>query len=116
MAKTEAKYGEWAFLVGVLLSVVLGLVESATTVQLPNYVGPVLVVLGLVVGALNVTAKESHGFLLSTVALMLVASAGLESLPYLGSYLASFLGYLSIFVAPAALLVALKSIYELAKG
>ncbi len=116
MAKAETRYGEWAFLAGVLLVVVLGFVDAAGLATLPSFVAPVLVVLGLIVGALNVTAKESHGFLLATLALLLVASAGLDTLPYIGSYLTSILGFLGWFVAPAALLVALKTIYDLAKG
>lgn len=115
MAKAEARYGEWAFLAGVLLAVILGLVEGSGAAALPDYVGPVLVVLGLVVGALNISAKESHGFLLGSVALLLAEGAGLGTLPWVGAYLGSILGFIAVFVAPAAVLVALKVVYDLAK-
>lgn len=114
MAKAQMQYGEWAFLAGVLLAVILGLVQGAGVAILPAYVGPILVVLGVIVGALNITSKESHGFLLGSVALLLVTTAGLETLPYIGVYLASMLDFIAVFVAPASLIVALKVIYDLA--
>ena len=116
MAKARKSHGEWAFLAGVLLAIVLGLIEAAGA-TLPGYVGPILVLLGLVVGALNISSGESQGFLLGAVALLLVKKAGLETLPYgLGSFLDSTLGLIAVFVAPAALLVALRVVYGIAKG
>ncbi|MBS3052195.1 MAG: hypothetical protein J4428_02400 [Candidatus Aenigmarchaeota archaeon] len=112
MAK-EPRYGEWAFLAGVLLAVVLGLVEGAGY-SLPGYVLTVVVLLGLVVGLMNITAKEASPFLLATLVLMATSSAGLEKLPYIGNYLEPVLAYVAIFVAPAALVVALKAVKEMA--
>lgn len=111
----EPRYGEWTFLAGVLLAVVLGLVRGAGY-SLPDYVLTVVVLLGLVVGLMNVTAKEAQPFLLATIVLMAVNSAGLESLPYVGTYLEPVLMYVAVFVAPAALVVALKTVKELASS
>ncbi len=111
----EAKYGEWAFLAGVLLAVVLGLV-SGVGYPLPDYVLTILVLLGLVVGVMNITSKETHSFLLAALVLLTSKSAGLESLPFVGSYLDLVLTYAAVFVAPASLVIALKTIKELAAG
>jgi len=99
-----AKLGDWLFLIGILLAIVFAFIT------MPGLAW-VLVVLGLIVGLLNVTAKESTGFLVATVALMF--SAG--SLNLLGfAILTKILVNVVIFVAPASLIVALKAIFALA--
>ena len=91
--------------------------------NLPTLFG-VLGLLGLIVGLLNVTAKESDSFLIATIALMLTVSTLTPVLALLlnvSSSLQPFteavgglLGALGVFVAPAALVVGLRSIYHLA--
>ena len=109
------KLGQWAFIVGVLLAILFGFVptdwESKATL--------LLVVLGLVVGFLNVTEKESTPFLIAAAALMITANAGTNlsviKLAGLGNFLQSAVEKIGVFVAPAAVIVALKSIQSLAK-
>ena len=111
-AASAPKVGEWAFLVGLLLAIVLGLFPQALAV---TTVTAVLVALGIIVGLVNVTSKESHGFLLAAVALLVAGSAGYGILPGVGNYLGSILTNISTFVAPAAVIVAVKAVYELAR-
>ena len=106
------KVGEWAFLVGLLLAIVLGLFPQALAV---TTVTAVLVVLGIIVGLVNVVAKESHGFLLAAVALLVAGSAGYGILPGVGDYLGAILTNIATFVAPAAVIVAIKAVYALAR-
>ncbi|MBI4009723.1 MAG: hypothetical protein HY361_00815 [Candidatus Aenigmarchaeota archaeon] len=104
-----SKVGEWAFLGGVLLAVLVGLIPGV----LPgNLVALVLVVLGLLVGLINIGAKETHSFLLASVALLVAGAAGLQTLPVVGGIVSSVLTNLVSFVAPAAVIVALKAVYE----
>ena len=104
-----SKVGEWAFLGGVILAVLVGLVPSV----LPgNLVALVLVVLGILVGLINIGSKETHSFLLATVALLVAGAAGLQTLPVVGGVVSSMLTNIVSFVAPAAVIVALKSVYE----
>jgi len=104
-----SKVGEWAFLGGVLLAVLVGLIPGV----LPgNLVALVLVVLGLLVGLINIGAKETHSFLLASVALLVAGAAGLQTLPVVGGIVGSVLTNLVSFVAPAAVIVALKAVYE----
>ena len=110
-----AKIGEWAFIIGAILAIALGLVPS-------QYMGTailVLVVLGLIVGLLNVTEKETTPFLVATIALIATASAAdrLAIIPpaFLGNFLEAAVKNLAAFVAPAAIVVALKALLALAK-
>jgi len=99
-----AKLGDWLFLIGILLAIVFAFVKVPSLMW-------VLVVLGLIVGLLNVTEKESTRFLVATIALMF--SAGSLNLLRI-AYLTEILVNAVVFVAPAALVVALKEIFALA--
>jgi len=110
------KVGEWAFIIGVLLAVVFGLVPSNARVLDPSTVSTVLVVLGIVVGLLNIQKRESSGFLLATLVLMVAKTAGLETLPFAGAFLGAVFANLALLVAPAAVIVALKAVFSLAKN
>ena len=100
--------GKWAFIVGIVLSVVAGLLVAEVWMYW------VMLVLGLVVGFLNVTAEESQGFLLAAIGLMLSATSVL-AIPYIGAGVTSVVANLVAFIAPAVLVVALKSLFETAK-
>jgi hypothetical protein len=103
------KIGTWAFLIGVLIAVVAGLIPSLPAAQ----VAWVLVILGLVVGFLNIRAREAQEFLVACIAILVVS--GMGGLPPLGRTLGTILTNMIAFVAPAALLVALRAIWDLAE-
>ena len=105
----DSKIGHWAFIIGILLAIIAGLVPAWQTPTITW----ILVVLGLIVGLLNIQAKETTEFLVATIALMMVGSAG--AIPALGVIVLSILANVVAFVAPAALIVALKAIYALAQ-
>lgn len=111
-AASTPKVGEWAFLVGLLLAIVLGLFPQALST---TTVASVLVVLGIIVGLVNIVAKESHDFLLASVALLVAGTAGYGILPGVGTFLGAMLSNITTFVAPAAVIVAIKAVYSLAK-
>lgn len=125
------KYGEWAFLIGVLLALFVGLFSGwLEDMSMTVYVMGILVFLGLVVGLMNVPDKEVTGFLIAAIALLAVVNSwgpltamlqetlGVVADPSLvvmvANWLTGFLSALSAFVSPAALIVALKQIYDLA--
>lgn len=103
------KIGHWAFLLGVALAVLAGLVPQWQTSTMVW----TLAVLGLVVGVLNIQARETTEFLVATITLMVVGSAG--ALPSLGQLVTGVLSNIVAFVAPAAFVVALKALWELAQ-
>lgn len=110
------KLGEWAFLIGVLLAVVFGLFSPLQLGLDTSTVLAVLVVLGIVVGLLNITVKETTGFLLAALALIVSGAVSFTALPVVGRQLSDILVYISFLVAPAAVIIALKTVYALAKN
>ena len=111
------KMGQWAFIVGVIIAVVIGLFSSTLSGDTKGWLVLLLVVLGLIVGLLNVTEKESTPFLIAAAALLLTGTAGntLSIIPSVGDYLSGIVQAIAVFVTPAAIVVALKSIQSLAK-
>lgn len=105
------QFGRWAFIGGVLLAVIGGFVSTALPA---GTVAIVLVLLGLVVGFLNIVQKETTGFLVAAVVLLLAGADGLKDLPLVGVYLVPIFTNITAFVAPAAIVVALKAVYALA--
>ena len=104
------KIGRWAFIAGIVLAVLAGLVVVDV-----YWVTWVLAILGLVVGFLNISTKETQGFLLPAVALALSASA-VRSLPMVGFVLTNILDNAVIFISAAMLLVAIRALLETARG
>jgi len=107
----DGKTGHWAFLIGIVLAVVAGFVPN---LQTPT-VTWVLVFLGLIVGLLNITAHETQEFLIATVALVIAADSAADIIA-LGLTTSIMLSNIVTFVFPAALIVALKVIWELASS
>lgn len=107
MAKKGGKgLGWWAFAVGLVLAVIFGYSGNIGLIWL-------LVLLGLVVGFLNVTEKEATTFLIAAIALISAGSAA--NLTVLWGPLGGILSSVVVFVAPAAVIVAIKAIYETAR-
>lgn len=100
--------GKWAAIIGLLL-VVLG-----DFIGIP-FTATILVILGLIVGFLNITKKEVSRLLVAGIGLLLVGTAGVELLPFVGVYIIGMLKNLVALVAPAILVVGVKEVYEVAK-
>lgn len=105
----DSNVGHWAFLIGVLLATIAGFVPQLQTPK----VTLILALLGLLVGLLNITAKETQAFLVASVALVIAADAAADIIS-LGVLLSVILGNIVTFVFPATLLVAFTSIWKLA--
>lgn len=112
MAKGEMKamLGRWAFLVGLILAVGLGIFAAYAG----SWLAWTLVVLGLVVGFVNISDKEIGHFLTAGTVMVLMGYFGgqtLSTVPYLSSI---FNNILTLFV-PATIVVAVKSVLALAR-
>ncbi len=106
------KIGSWAFIIGVIIALIVGIFSSGEPI-----VTTILILLGLIVGLLNVTGRETTPFLLASVSLIIVSKFGgdvLVNVATIGSYLSGILGAIMTFVIPATIIVALKAIYALA--
>lgn len=121
--KAIALIGPAVFYLGLLIA--LG---AAFLDPLPGlYVG--LGVLGVIIGLLNITARESGPFLLASIA-FIVAAAGMAYLVgaagatvpvgmnpvVVPNVLIRLAANLTVLVGGAAMIIALRAIYEAAKG
>ena len=103
--------GFWAFIVGLIIAVVAGIFAPAST---PIVI--ILIILGLIVGFLNITGKEILLFLVATIALIVVGRV-FEPLTALGigKILDNILAYVATLMAPAAIVAAIKALWSVAK-
>ena len=100
--------GKWAFLLGVLLAVIFASIGTMT----PEIVS-VLVVIGIIVGLLNVNEKEVRAFLLSGIALIIASAFGQNSIGVF-PVLERMLDALLIIFVPATIVVAIKNVFSIA--
>ena len=122
MAKhTTAMIGAWAYIIGMIIAVALGVFSTLPGM---TWLLTILIVMGLIVGFLNVNEKETNAYLLAAVSLVVVTSFGGgvigtigdgTSLVWLGNALQGVLNAMTVFIVPATIVVALKAIYALAK-
>ncbi len=103
--------GFWAFIIGFVLAIIAGLLwpQNSTIIL-------VLVILGIVIGLLNVTAKEFMLFLLATIALVVVGNAFAPlAVLSLGEKIGNILSYVAVLVSPAAIIAAIKALWAVGK-
>ncbi len=108
-AKKDNLLGSWAFLVGVVLALIFAFVTMSDGIALT------LFILGILIGLLNITSKQVQPFLLAAVALVIVSSLGQGALVRIDWVLNMLNNMLLLFV-PATVVVALKSVFGLAKN
>ncbi|NTV23945.1 MAG: hypothetical protein HGA85_06275 [Nanoarchaeota archaeon] len=126
MAKKEEqktllqKIGPWAFLVGLL---------AAVLATLFNQVWWVLGLIGVVVGLMNITDKETSSYLLASLTFLISATALqdtivylFENVPLLATMLKGVVPVVGLLktnitfmVAPGAAVVALKALFNLSR-
>lgn len=119
------KIGSYAFLVAVIIAVLVGLIAALMptmiNADMAGIIALVLVILGLIVGFLNIKDKHVTDFLIATIAVAMVGNitAGgfmsMAGISIIGSIIANIVGQIVLVVAPAALVVGLKQIVALAK-
>lgn len=104
--------GKASFMVGLLLAVVAGVIPAVASYA---YTLLILVVLGILVGFLNIAEKNVSKLLLAIVALIAVGSATVNAIPAINTYLGAILQNFVAFVGAAGLVVAIKAILEVSK-
>lgn len=121
----ENSIGAWTFLIGVVIAIIIGVGTSLIPIpELSRYsaqIYGVLIILGLIVGALNVTGKDSQTFMIAGAVLVVVSKFGMESVSGsligigIGDAVSSIFGALLVLFVPATILVALKTVFSIAK-
>jgi hypothetical protein len=108
----KAQTGKWAMLLGLAVAVIAAFVAFAP------WDGVLLLVLGLVVGAMNVSDKDATAFLVAALGLSLGAGA-IGAVSILGAQVAAWVTAIVANVVAlagaAAIVVAAKAAYALAK-
>jgi hypothetical protein len=121
----ENSWGAWTFLIGVILAVIIGLSTSKllSIDVIVNYSGQiygVLIILGITVGFMNVTGKDSQTFMLAGAVLVIVSRFGMESVKGsligvgVGDVVTSTFAALLVMFVPATIIVALKTVFSIA--
>ena len=121
------KIAHWAFVACVIIAIVMGLVVGymvnqsySNTANADADVTLILLVLGIVVGLVKITAKEVTPFLIAAIALM-VAGTGITNVwsplttinALLYDWANYILRYIIAFVAPAAVIIAIKAVFAM---
>jgi uncharacterized membrane protein len=122
----ENSIGAWAFLIAVVLAVAIGVFTSLIPIPelkvYSSFIYLILVILGMVVGAsVNTSGRDSQTFLITGAILVIVSRFGMESV--IGSLIgigagdtasSIFASLLALFV-PATIIVAIKTVFRMAK-
>lgn len=117
-SRVTKKIGHYSFIAGIFLALIIALVP-----QLRGNSGAlILIVLGIIVGILNITLQETTEFLISALVLILASIGAMTAINSSGATLTvplsiafSMLTYVIIFVAPASIIVAFKTMVKLAQ-
>jgi hypothetical protein len=128
------KVARWAFVAVVVIAIVMGLVvgymANIATLNLYDsnvtnanaYVTLVLLILGIVVGFISVTAKEVTPFLIVAIALIVAGMSNVwillqnGTLDLLYYWAHEILYYIVAFTAPAAVIIAVRSLLAMEKA
>jgi hypothetical protein len=102
--------GSWAYLIGVVLALVFGLLGSLTD----NLIY-ILVVLGVIVGLLNIGSGKTTPFLWAGVVLVVVAILGQSAVISIPVF-SNMLHALAVLFVPATIVVALMHVFQLTEN
>jgi hypothetical protein len=122
MAKTMAIVGKVAFIVGVLFAIIGG-IWGGKSVPTNEVVVIVLLGAGVLIGLLNITAKEGTAVLTAAVALIILGIWGftpafqpvLDLSQVLGENVIGVVCAFALLMAPAAIIIAIKAVISAAK-
>ncbi|MBW2975109.1 hypothetical protein KY366_05320 [Candidatus Woesearchaeota archaeon] len=111
----DKRIGNYSFIIGVIIAVVLGIISLGS---ITSWLASVMVIMGLIVGFMNVTGKETKEFLLVAAVLIIASSMGgasvaLSGVQYIGEYLNGIFVQVLAFVVPATVVVALKDVWRI---
>ena len=120
----ENSLSAWAFLIGVILAVIGGIITGSYTNPI---ILTVIIVLGLIVGYF-VAEKDVQTFLFASVSSVIASFAGIQGLATnvaltgitvsgveLGKMMVSILSALLFLFVPATIVVAIKTVFSIAK-
>ncbi len=108
----------YAFTVGVIIALVLGLISALLPQGAVAILTSLLILAGIIVGFFNITPGEAKDYVLYVTAIVVVTSLSkniLGGLQLVGVYLESVLGSILAFILPSVVIVGLRAIINLSK-
>lgn len=120
--RAAAVIGELAFIIGIVLAIIAGVAAPGNGLAILA-----LVVLGIIVSVLNITAREVVTVLVASIALISVGSISgipggafgpLDALtkPVLvGTWLNAMVAYLAVFMVPVAVISAVRAVWAVGR-
>jgi hypothetical protein len=124
----------WAFIGFVVIAVIAGLAIGYMAYSAEDHwadddvrstngwVILIMLILGIIIGITSITTKEVTPFLIATIALVVASAAdvwsgfnNIEALQLLYYWATAILDYIVAFAAPAAVIIAVKSVFAMAK-
>ena len=113
-SKMMTMLGPAAFYIGLLIVIIAMFVTPS------GWLYVALGILGVIVGLLNITSKESGPFLFATIA-FIVAALGMQTMITTAGVavpkeLTRLAANITVLVGAAAVIIALRAIYEAARG
>jgi len=112
MAKNEDQLCKWSFILGCILSLIVGFVAVP-------YSWSILVILGLIVGFMGISGKDTGTYLLSVVALAVIGTAWLNNAQILSpvsKQLQTILASFTTFVGVAGVVIAIKNLWTMGRN
>jgi hypothetical protein len=126
------KVAIWAFIIGALVALLVGLWQAYTIEQnqtpvfmtnTGGWIAWILAILGAIVGLLamlgkgTITKSEIPAFLMAGIALLVMYGTfqGFTISPWIGSLFRGVSQALAIFIAPAVGIIAIKAIWDIGK-
>ncbi|MEK6850345.1 MAG: hypothetical protein AABX85_02095 [Nanoarchaeota archaeon] len=115
----ENLIGAWAFLIGIILAISVGIFAAS---KISPLIMSILAVLGIIVG-ISVSEKDVQTFLLASVSLVIVSYMGISGLVLgaavsgisLGKIMSYVLQTLLAMFVPATIVVVIKTVFSIAK-
>ena len=104
--------GAWAFLAGVIIAVIVGFLGTSA---MTGIWAIILIVIGLIVGLLNISGKEMNTFLLAAVSLVVVSYFGASAVMAV-DFIENILNALLMLFVPATIVVALRALFAVSKN
>lgn len=118
MNKVTNKVIAYAFTVGVVIAIVLGLISTKLSASVVAVLTTFLILAGLIVGFFNISPSEQKDYVLYVTALVVVLSLSgsvLGAVQWIGPYLESVMASIMAFILPSVVVVGLRAVINLAK-
>ncbi len=111
-----SKVGVWSYIAGLVIALLVAIFSGIG--GLASWAIWTLVILGVIVGLLNIGDDEVLMYLVASVAFVVSASALEGVFAAVGglTMIETFMNAIIVFTAPGALVVAFKALYQVAKS